>query len=221
MNRDRKCIRTRTRKKMVGQVIRWEHGPNVLTGTATHYDADDDEFYIIPDGLVHGHCWVPASECTVVDRDATPEDRDVPTTCAWCYDIARGASWHNDGMLYPSCGKEGHGREWYPDEKFAVRAPSADERETLIALRLAAHPMLMSDGTGSVVVRSNEEAADVVLAAGFRRRGPEPSDAAVLAALTVYDPLIPPASEGNSYVADEPEKMRAALRAAYEAETTA
>lgn len=51
-----------------------------------------------------------------------------------------------------------------------VTAPDErEEREELIALRLASYPKRMSDGYNSVVVRSNEDAADVVLAAGFRR----------------------------------------------------
>lgn len=51
-----------------------------------------------------------------------------------------------------------------PDER-----EEREEREELIALRLASYPKRMSDGYNSVVVRSNEDAADVVLAAGFRR----------------------------------------------------
>jgi hypothetical protein len=48
--------------------------------------------------------------------------------------------------------------------------PTDDEqREALIALRLATHSKMMSDGYLSIVVRSNEEAADLVLDAGFHR----------------------------------------------------
>ena len=50
-----------------------------------------------------------------------------------------------------------------------AHTPTDDEREALIGLRLASYPKRMSDGHLSVVVRANEEAADVVLAAGFRR----------------------------------------------------
>ena len=47
--------------------------------------------------------------------------------------------------------------------------PTDDEREALIALHLASYPKTMSDGYSSGVVRTNEEAADLVLTAGFRR----------------------------------------------------
>ena len=47
--------------------------------------------------------------------------------------------------------------------------PTDDEREALIALRLASYSKTMSDGYSSGVVRTNEEAADLVLTAGFRR----------------------------------------------------
>ena len=47
--------------------------------------------------------------------------------------------------------------------------PTDDEREALIALRLASYLKTMSDGYSSGVVRTNEEAADLVLTAGFRR----------------------------------------------------
>ena len=57
---------TRGRHPLIGKTVRWTHGPNVLVGPATHYDADDDELFIVPDGLTHGHYWVPASECVEV-----------------------------------------------------------------------------------------------------------------------------------------------------------
>lgn len=54
--------------------------------------------------------------------------------------------------------------------------PTDDEREALIALGLASYSKIMSDGYPSGVMRTNEEAADLVLAAGFRRSEvPEPS----------------------------------------------
>lgn len=59
-------------------------------------------------------------------------------------------------------------------ERSAEPAP-ADEREALVALQLATHSERMSDGYPSVVVRSNEEAADIVLAAGWTRH-PQPTD---------------------------------------------
>jgi hypothetical protein len=48
---------------LLGKVVRWTHGQNVLVGPATHYDEDDDELFFVPEGLIHGHYWVPASEC--------------------------------------------------------------------------------------------------------------------------------------------------------------
>lgn len=54
--------------------------------------------------------------------------------------------------------------------------PTDDEREALIALKLASFSKRMSDGYPSIIMRTNEEAADLVLAAGFRRSEvPEPS----------------------------------------------
>lgn len=50
--------------------------------------------------------------------------------------------------------------------------PTGDEREALVALELASFSKVMSDGYPSLVYRTNEQAADVVLAAGFRRQGP-------------------------------------------------
>lgn len=57
-----------------------------------------------------------------------------------------------------------------------VPEPTDDEREALIALKLASFSKRMSDGYPSIIMRTNEEAADLVLAAGFRRSEvPEPS----------------------------------------------
>lgn len=62
---------------LVGQIIRWTHGPNALVGPATRYDEEDDELFIIPDGLVHGHYWVPASECTVEPTEPGAQHEDA------------------------------------------------------------------------------------------------------------------------------------------------
>lgn len=53
---------------------------------------------------------------------------------------------------------------------------STDEREALIGLKLGSYTKRMPDGYPSLIMRTNEEAADVVLAAGFHRAEvPEPS----------------------------------------------
>lgn len=57
-------MNAQTAHPLVGKVVRWSHGPNVLVGPATRYDEEDDELFIIPDGLIHGHYWVPAKACT-------------------------------------------------------------------------------------------------------------------------------------------------------------
>lgn len=48
-----------------------------------------------------------------------------------------------------------------------------EDRKELIELRLASYSKRMSDGHLSVFMRTDEEAADIVLQAGFRRRIPE------------------------------------------------
>lgn len=60
----------------------------------------------------------------------------------------------------------------------AAQAPTGDEREELIGLQLASYFKRMSDGYTSSIIRSNEEAAEIVLDAGFRLpvQG-EPTDA--------------------------------------------
>ena len=60
----------------------------------------------------------------------------------------------------------------------AAQAPTGDEREELIGLQLASYSKRMSDGYTSSIIRSNEEAAEIVLDAGFRLpvQG-EPTDA--------------------------------------------
>lgn len=59
-----------------------------------------------------------------------------------------------------------------------AQAPTGDEREELIGLQLASYSKRMSDGYTSSIIRSNEEAAEIVLDAGFRLpvQG-EPTDA--------------------------------------------
>lgn len=67
---------------------------------------------------------------------------------------------------------------------------STDEREALIGLKLGSYSKRMPDGYPSLIMRTNEEAADVVLAAGFHRaeRQAEPSDAQAL--LTLRDDIV-------------------------------
>lgn len=80
---------TQTSHPLVGRVVRWAHGPNVLVGPATHYDEEDDELFIVPEGLVHGHYWVPATECTEIPAHVCEECR----TCGM-----------HDGQRYKCCG---------------------------------------------------------------------------------------------------------------------
>lgn len=70
-------MRTRTDHPLLGKVVRWAHGPNVLVGPATVYDTSDDELFIVPDGLMHGHYWVPASECTEATDTFEPTEAQV------------------------------------------------------------------------------------------------------------------------------------------------
>lgn len=49
-------------------------------------------------------------------------------------------------------------------------APTDEDREALIALGLASVRFIAGDGYPSTAIRTNEEAADAVLAAGFRRQ---------------------------------------------------
>jgi hypothetical protein len=48
---------------LLDKTVVWTHGNNHLEGPATHYDAEDNELFIVPEGLMHGHYWVPADEC--------------------------------------------------------------------------------------------------------------------------------------------------------------
>lgn len=96
----------------------------------------------------------------------------------------------------------------------AAQAPTGDEREELIGLQLASYSKRMSDGYTSSIIRSNEEAAEIVLDAGFRLpvQG-EPTDAQVLAALNNYEAWS--AEETlDMWGTDQVARMRAALRAA-------
>ena len=61
-----------------------------------------------------------------------------------------------------------------------------DEHKSLVELRLATEVFTDTDGLRSVRVRTNEDAADIVLAAGFRRQGPI-TDEIVKAALDAYE----------------------------------
>lgn len=54
----------------------------------------------------------------------------------------------------------------------SLSAPSGDDREALIGLHLVACPSVLDDGERVTRARSNEEAADAILAAGFRRLSP-------------------------------------------------
>lgn len=60
---------TRTEHPLVGKTVCWTHGPNTLVGPATHYDEDDGELFIVPDGLIHGRYWVPLEALLKVVRD--------------------------------------------------------------------------------------------------------------------------------------------------------
>lgn len=64
-NHERGCS-VRAAHPLIGKIVRWSHGPNVLVGPATHFDDEDEELFIVPDGLLHGHYWVPARECVEV-----------------------------------------------------------------------------------------------------------------------------------------------------------
>ena len=60
-------------EQMVGQEVVWEHGPNRLVGVVKRYDAADRELFIIPDGLMHGHYWVPVRECRITPPKENPD----------------------------------------------------------------------------------------------------------------------------------------------------
>lgn len=66
---------TRPTHPLLGKTVRWKHGPNVLVGPATHYEEDDDELFIVPDGLMHGHYWVPAKACTEYVPDPVTDEQ--------------------------------------------------------------------------------------------------------------------------------------------------
>lgn len=83
-------------------------------------------------------------------------------------------------------------------------APSdADDREALIGLSLATKQYVAGDGLPAMKVRTNEQAADLVLDAGFSRSQPVPSDA-----WTRYAATLP------GLVAETP-KIQAAFMAGY------
>lgn len=122
----------------------------------------------------------------------------------------------------------------------ATASPGAD-RDVLIALKLATEPFTADDGRIGLRVRSNEQAADRVLAAGFHRTvqgepsftaalpdraapegctgfepQSEPSDVQVVAALNVYWAYDPPIVDPAYWSEKHKGIMRAALRAAAE-----
>jgi hypothetical protein len=49
-------------ENLVGRWVIWENGTDRLFGLATKYDADDDEYYLVANGLIHAHIWVPAAQ---------------------------------------------------------------------------------------------------------------------------------------------------------------
>jgi hypothetical protein len=51
---------------LLNKTILWSHDTSRLVGRATHYDADDDELFVIVDGITHAHIWVPATSCVEV-----------------------------------------------------------------------------------------------------------------------------------------------------------
>jgi hypothetical protein len=67
---------------LVGKTVRWTHGTNRLDGPATHYDAEDHELFIVPEGLMHGHYWVPADECVEL-TSAVGDDLVDRVAAAW------------------------------------------------------------------------------------------------------------------------------------------
>lgn len=47
---------------LVGRWVIWDNGTDRLSGLATKHDDDDDEYYLVANGLIHAHIWVPASQ---------------------------------------------------------------------------------------------------------------------------------------------------------------
>lgn len=96
---------------LVGKIVQWSDGENVLVGPATHYDPDDDELFIVPDGLTHGHYWVPASAC----REHTePTDDEREALEDWSFEHRPILSMHDGSIAACKCmdrvflkGKEG------------------------------------------------------------------------------------------------------------------
>ena len=58
MSIDNRTVRT----DLVGRWVVWQNGTDQLSGLATKHDTDDDEYYLVADGLIHAHVWVPASQ---------------------------------------------------------------------------------------------------------------------------------------------------------------
>ena len=71
----------RTDHPLIGKVVRWTHGQNVLVGPATHYDDDDDELFLVVEGMIHNHLWLPAEDCEEVADHSTHEFCDLVLGC--------------------------------------------------------------------------------------------------------------------------------------------
>lgn len=48
---------------LVGKFVRWTHGQSTIVALATQFDPEDDELYLLLDGAIHAHVWVPAAAC--------------------------------------------------------------------------------------------------------------------------------------------------------------
>lgn len=77
-----------TAHPLVGKTVRWTHGLNTLVGPATRYDEDDDELFIVPDGLIHGHYWVPAKACVEYVPAGASTDSKIDALAAVMDDAA-------------------------------------------------------------------------------------------------------------------------------------
>ena len=101
------------RKSLVGKVVRWTHGKNVLVGKVTRYDAADDEFFIVPDGLVSSE--TDDGGFPLWERAVQGEPTDAQVRAA--LDTWAEGDFH---ALYPESV-----RHWEPKMRAALRAASA------------------------------------------------------------------------------------------------
>ena len=130
--------------------------------------------------LVVGEAHTPTD-----DEIAAERDRRHPELTGTFGDHLNGVRLDREQAFEHDAKRDGflEGAKWVAALRRSESTPTDDEREALIALKLASFSKRMSDGYPSIIMRTNEEAADLVLAAGFRRSEvPEPS-AEELAAL--------------------------------------